>query len=348
MIKVAVVILNWNGAGYLEKFLPGVIHTTKFPGVEVIVADNDSSDSSLQLLEEKFPEVKVMKFDENYGFAGGYNQAINKIEAEYFLLLNSDVQVTVNWLNPLVETLDSDPLIAACAPKIKGYHQRDFFEYAGAAGGYIDKYGYAFCRGRIFDSVETDYGQYDQKKEIFWTTGACMLIRGPLYKLAGGLDPAYFAHFEEIDLCWRLKNRGYKFLSVPESTVFHVGGGTLPKSNPRKTYLNFRNNLITLYKNLPSEKLLPVIFSRLLLDSLSMIRFLKQGKFRDIAAIFKAHFSFYGSFGKYRRFRKEEKKFISKYNHKEIYPGSIVREFFINKKYTFISLKWLYHPHTKH
>ncbi len=347
MLKVAVVILNWNGAGYLEKFLPGVVKTTRIDGVEVFVADNNSSDASLQLLEDKFPEVKIIKLDKNYGFAEGYNRAINEIEAEYILLLNSDVQVTVNWLKPLVETLDSDPLIAACAPKVKGYHQRDFFEHAGAAGGYIDKYGYAFCRGRIFDSVETDYGQYDQRKEIFWTTGACMLIRGPLYKLAGGLDQSFFAHFEEIDLCWRLKNRGYKFISVPDSTVFHVGGGTLSRSDPRKTYLNFRNNLITLYKNLPREKLFPVIVSRLLLDSLSMFRFLKQAKFRDIAAILKAHFSFYGSIGRCRMFRKEEKKFISNYAHKEIYPGSIVRDFFLKKKYTFVSLRWLYHPNPK-
>jgi hypothetical protein len=324
-----------------------VVQTTSRPGLKLYVADNKSTDNSVSLLGKKFPEVELILLDKNYGFAEGYNRALEQIKAEYFLLLNSDVQVTVNWLDPLIQTMDSDPLIAACSPKIKSFDYRDFFEYAGAAGGYIDKYGYAFCRGRIFDSLETDYGQYDVKKEVFWTTGACMLIRGPLYKLAGGLDPDYFAHFEEIDLCWRLKNRGYKFVSVPESTVFHVGGGTLPASNPRKTYLNFRNNLITLYKNLPANRLFRVIFIRLLLDGLSMLRFLRAAKFRDIAAIFRAHFSFYSSIKKYRKYRREERKFINNYDHREIYSRSIVRDYFLRKKYTFISLKWLYHPDFK-
>lgn len=340
MLKVAVVILNWNGANYLKRFLPGVISSSDVPGVKIFVADNASSDDSLDILEKDFTEVEVLKFDKNYGFAEGYNRALSQIESEYFLLLNSDVEVSTNWLHQLIKVMDSDPLIAACAPKIKSYEMKDYFEYAGAAGGYIDKYGYAFCQGRIFDALEPDYGQYDKPREIFWATGACMFVRAPLYKLAGGFDPQFFAHFEEIDLCWRLKNRGYKLMYVPESTIFHVGGGALPRTNPRKTYLNFRNNLFALYKNLPSNRLFPVIIYRLLMDFLSMARFLKDGKFRDIAAIFRAHWSFYSSFRKYGKFRKEEKKFISKYDHKEIYPHSIVWDYFLKKKYTFLSLKW--------
>ncbi|MGC9342553.1 MAG: glycosyltransferase family 2 protein [Bacteroidales bacterium] len=342
MLKVAIVILNWNGEDYLRRFLPGLVQTTKVKGVKVYIADNASTDHSLELLEKEFPETEIIKLDKNYGFAEGYNRALSQIESEYFLLVNSDVQVTTNWLLPLINTLESDPLVAACSPKIKSYDQPHFFEYAGAAGGFIDKYGYAFCQGRIFDSVETDYGQYDKGREIFWTTGACMLIRGPLFKIVGGFDPDFFAHFEEIDLCWRLKNRGYKFKIVPESTVFHIGGGTLPPSNPWKTYLNFRNNLMCLYKNLPDEKLGNTILTRLLMDGLSVFRFLKSGKFRDISAILRAHIAFYKSLKKLRKFRAEERRFINNFEHKEIYPGSIVREFFLKKKYTFLSLKWFY------
>lgn len=342
MLKVAIVILNWNGEEYLEKFLPGVIQNSNYKGVRIYVADNASTDNSIARLETEFPEVEIIRLDRNYGFAGGYNKALTQIEAEYFLLLNSDVEVGKGWLPPLINTLDSDTLVAACAPKIKSFEQPDFFEYAGAAGGFIDRYGYAFCQGRIFDSVETDYGQYDKEREIFWTTGACMLIRGPLFKIVGGFDTSFFAHFEEIDLCWRLKNRGYKFKYVPGSTVLHVGGGTLPPSNPRKTYLNFRNNLMALYKNLPDDKLRNIIFTRLLLDGLSVLRFLGKGKFRDIAAIFRAHYFFHGNTRRLKEFRKQERKYINSYSHKEIYPGSIVREFFLRKKYTFISLKWFY------
>ncbi len=347
MLKVAVVILNWNGANYLKRFLPGVISSSDIHGVKIFVADNASSDDSLDILEKDFTEVEVLKFDKNYGFAEGYNRALSQIESEYFLLLNSDVEVSTNWLHQLIKVMDSDPLVAACAPKIKSYEMKDYFEYAGAAGGYIDKYGYAFCQGRIFDALEPDYGQYDKPREIFWTTGACMFVRAPLYKLAGGFDPQFFAHFEEIDLCWRLKNRGYKLMYVPESTIFHVGGGALPRTNPRKTYLNFRNSLFTLYKNLPSNRVFPVIVYRLFMDFLSMARFLRSGKIRDIAAIFRAHWSFYSRVRKYRKFRKQEKKFISKYDHKEIYPRSIVWDYFLRKKYTFLSLRWFVKQETK-
>ncbi|MFW5820932.1 MAG: glycosyltransferase family 2 protein [Bacteroidota bacterium] len=341
MLKVAIVILNWNGANYLKRFLPGVISSSDIPEVKVFVADNASSDDSVEMLESDFPEVEVLKFDKNYGFAEGYNRAFKQIESEYFLLLNSDVEVSTNWLDRLIGVMDSDPLIAACAPKIKSYQMKNYFEYAGAAGGFIDKYGYAFCQGRIFDALEPDYGQYDESREVFWTTGACMFVRAPLYKLVGGFDPGFFAHFEEIDLCWRLKNRGYKLMYVPESTIFHVGGGALPRTNPMKTYLNFRNSLFTLYKNLPSHRIIPVILNRLLMDFLSMLRFLRGGKIRDIFAIFRAHWAFYTHFRRYNKFRAREKKFISKYDHKEIYPRSIVWDYFVRKKYTFLSLKWL-------
>lgn len=347
MLKVAIVILNWNGSEFLSKFLPGILKYSVMEGVKVFVADNASEDDSLAVLKSNFPGVGLIELNKNYGFAEGYNRALKSLEAEYFLLLNSDVEVTPNWLKPLLQTMEKDPLIAACTPKIRDYTNRDFFEYAGAAGGFIDNFGYAFCQGRIFDSVETDYGQYDQEREVFWTSGACMLIRGPLFKLSGGLDPGFFAHFEEIDLCWRLKNRGYKLVYVPQSLVFHIGGGTLPKSNPMKTYLNFRNNLITLYKNLPDETLFRILVSRLLMDLLSGIRFLKALKFKDISAILRAHISFYRSLKTYNKFRVTERIYISNFHHKEIYPGSIVREYFLRKKYTFLALKWFVRPVVK-
>jgi len=234
MLKLAVVILNWNGRAFLERYLPSVIRYSKRNGVKVFVADNGSDDDSVAYLKIAFPEAGIIQLDRNYGFAEGYNRALTQLEAEYFVLLNSDVEVTEGWLDPLIDVLDANPLIAACVPKILSDERRDLFEYAGAAGGFIDKYGYPFCQGRIFDSLETDYGQYDKSREIFWASGACMAVRGPLYKLAGGLDAEFFAHMEEIDLCWRLKNRGYQIVYVPESLVYHLGGGTLPQGNPKK------------------------------------------------------------------------------------------------------------------
>ncbi|HYW96560.1 MAG TPA: glycosyltransferase family 2 protein [Bacteroidales bacterium] len=340
MLKAAVVILNWNGERFLRKFLPGVITNTEAPGIEVVVADNGSTDGSVAYLEETFPGLRVLKFETNYGFAEGYNLAFSSLEAEYFVLLNSDVEVSKGWIDPLIRAMDNDKLVASVMPKIRAYELDGYFEYAGAAGGFIDASGYPFCRGRIFDSLEADYGQYDSSMEVFWTTGACMMVRGPLYKIVGGLDPFFFAHFEEIDLCWRLKNRGYKHLVIPESVVYHVGGGTLPTSNPWKTYLNFRNSLFMLYKNLPAESLPATIFKRLLLDGLSVIRFLLGAKFRDVWSILSAHVSFYRHFRKYKAFRKEEHRFISRNSHAEMYDGSIVVDYFLRKKYTFLSLKW--------
>ena len=340
MIRIAVVLLNWNGKHLLEEFLPYVIKHSDMAGVSIFVADNGSADDSVSFIENKFPTVKTILLDRNYGFAEGYNRALNQIEAEYFVLLNTDVKVSERWLNPLLNILDSDHLVAACMPKIRSFHQPDFFEYAGAAGGFIDKYGYPFCQGRIFDSLESDFGQYDSPKEIFWATGACLMVRASLFRILGGFEPGFFAHMEEIDLCWRLKNRGYKIMISPESIVYHVGGGTLPQSNPHKTYLNFRNNLFMVYRNLPSKKLVSVLIIRILMDFLSVFRFLMKGSFRDIIAIFKAHLDFYKGLKYCRDFRRNERKFITGYFHRQIYYKSIVMEYFLRRKYTFKSLKW--------
>jgi GT2 family glycosyltransferase len=342
MLKAAIVILNWNGKEFLERFLPSVIRHSKLDRVKVIVADNGSDDDSVALLKSSFPEVDIISLDKNYGFAEGYNRALSQLEAEYFVLLNSDVEVTAGWLKPMIELLDKNPLAAACMPRIMSADRRDLFEYAGAAGGFIDRFGYPFCQGRIFNSVETDYGQYNKSRDIFWASGACMLVRGPLYKITGGLDKDFFAHMEEIDLCWRLKNRGYRIMYEPASVVYHLGGGTLPQGNPRKTFLNFRNNLFLLYKNLPQESLRRILFTRMVLDSLSALRFLLKGSGGEFLAVFRAHMQFYKGYPKYRQFRKNEKQFITRSEHREIYPGSIVKEYFVKKNFTFQSLHWIY------
>ena len=340
MHKIAIVILNWNGKDFLKEYLPSVIEHSKLEGVKVIVADNGSTDDSVSFMKRRFPDTQIILLDKNYGFAHGYNLALSKIEAEYFILLNSDVRVSEGWLTPLIRTMNSDNLIAACMPKIRDINHPDFFEHAGAAGGYIDKHGYIFCKGRIFDSIENDFGQYDNSSEIFWATGACLMVRGPLFKILGGFDTRFFAHMEEIDLCWRLKNRGYKIMIAPESVVYHVGGGTLPKENPQKTYLNFRNNLLLLLKNLHPDYIGSILITRIFMDFLSGFRFLFKGAFKDIFAIIKAHFSFYNAIKYCKDFRRKEVRFILGYNHKQIYPNSIVADYYVRKKYTFNSLKW--------
>lgn len=248
MNKVSVVILNWNGAEMLRRFLPSVLAGSAGEGIEVCVADNGSSDDSCRMLEQEFPAVRLIRLDRNYGFADGYNKAFEQVDAEYAVLLNSDVEVSPGWLTPMVEYMDLHPDVAACQPKLLDWKQKDRFEYAGAAGGFIDRYGYPFCRGRIFEVVEKDEGQYDAPISVFWATGAALFVRLDKYREVGGLDGRFFAHMEEIDLCWRLRSRGYKLFCLPESKVWHVGGATLKKENPRKTFLNFRNNLLMLYK----------------------------------------------------------------------------------------------------
>ena len=251
-MKTAVVILNWNTEGFLKKFLPSLLHSVKnVEGAEVIVADNDSTDGSMVLMEELFPKVRTIVFDNNCGFTGGYNRAFKQIEAEYYLLINSDIEVSDGWLEPLVKWMDSHPECGACAPKLHSWYERDRFEYAGAAGGYIDRYGYPFCRGRIMNHLEQDMGQYDNASpEVFWASGACLMVRSSVYNMLNGLDSRFFAHMEEIDLCWRMQLAGYSVCIVPESTVYHVGGGTLPSTSPFKLFLNFRNNLLMLENNL--------------------------------------------------------------------------------------------------
>jgi len=292
MDKVAIVILNWNGAKMLEKYLPSVLRFSRDEAV-VYVADNASTDNSVELLKAHFPECRLVLLDKNWGFADGYNKALAQIDAEYYLLLNSDIEVTHHWLTPLIEYMDVHPDVAACQPKLLSVFDRDSFEYAGACGGYIDRYGYPFCRGRIFETVERDEGQYDFTADILWATGAALLVRARDYKEVGGLDGRFFAHNEEIDMCWRLRIRGRKIVCLPESCVYHVGGGTLPKSNPMKTFLNFRNNLTMLYKNLPDGELKHVMRWRWFLDYLAAWQTLILNRnFGDFKAIYRARRAF--------------------------------------------------------
>ncbi len=298
MNKVAIVILNWNGAGMLRRFLPSVIRWSSETGVKIYVADNGSTDDSLLLLRREFPQVAVVELQENYGFAEGYNQALSRIAASYYILLNSDVEVTEGWLQPMVDYLDAHPETAACQPKILSWTDKSRFEHAGAAGGFLDRYGYPFCRGRIMEATEPDKGQYDSIVPVFWATGAALFIRADEYHAAGGLDGRFFAHMEEIDLCWRLRARGKELVCIPQSTVYHLGGGTLAKENPRKTFLNFRNNLLMLYKNLPQQELAGVMAFRFFADYLAAALFLMKGEFKNGLAVYRARKA-------YRRLRRE-------------------------------------------
>lgn len=292
MNKVAVIILNWNGEKLLREYLPSVIETTDSSIADVIVADNGSTDSSVELLRKEFPQVKLLEFSENYGFAEGYNRAIKATNYPYTVLLNSDVATTEGWINVLYDYMEANPNVGACQPKIRAYTNKTHFEYAGAAGGFIDRNGYPYCRGRIFDTVEEDKGQYDEVMPIFWATGAALMVRSQLYIDAGGLDKDFFAHMEEIDLCWRILLTGSEIMAVPQSVVYHLGGGSLPASNPRKTYLNFRNNLLMLHKNLPDETRGKTLFIRRLLDTVAWAKYIATFDFKNANAILKAHNDF--------------------------------------------------------
>lgn len=331
MTKLAIVILNWNGKHWLEKFLPNVIANSLADGIEIFVADNGSDDDSVSFVKQNFAEVKILELGANYGYTGGYNRALIQIKAEYFLLLNSDIEVTHNWLTPLLKRMDENAGIGACQPKILSWHEKNMFEYAGASGGFIDKLGYPFCRGRIFDTIEEDKGQYNDAVKIFWATGACLLVRADAFFKAGMLDDEFFAHMEEIDLCWRMQNLGYEIWVEPASVVYHVGGGTLHKSNPKKTFLNFRNNLALLYKNLPSNKLFSTIFLRLILDGLAGVNFLLKGQFADIIAIIKAHFAFYGMLPYLKRKRKSMPEPLPLEKLNGISKAGIVKSYYLNK-----------------
>ena len=331
--KVAVVILNYNGKDFLRKFLPQVIERSH-EDAEIWVADNNSLDGSTEVMKEEFPNVNLLENHFNAGFAGGYNMALRQIKADYYVLLNSDIEVTPNWIKPVIELMESDEKIAACQPKIISYYDRSRFEYAGACGGFIDRYGYPFCRGRIFQELEEDKGQYDDAREVFWATGACMFVKADVYHEFGGLDDDFFAHMEEIDFCWRLKNYDYKIMVCPSSTVYHVGGGTLPKRSARKTYLNFRNNFALLYKNLPKERLFITFFVRLILDGIAAIKFLLQGGVMDFVAVIEAHAYFYKNLPKLRQKRKAlRQKHVS-----NIYKKNIVVQHYLGGKNKFSEL----------
>ena len=290
---VAVIILNWNGAKLLQQFLPSVIANTDPNLARIIVADNGSTDDSIKVLNEQFQDVEVFIFDKNYGFAGGYNKAIEMVDNKYVVLLNSDVETPERWLNPLYDFMETHPHVGAVQPKILSYKDKTKFEHAGAAGGLIDINGFPYCRGRVFNSVETDYGQYDAApSSIFWATGAAMFVRRDAYIKAGGLDNEFFAHMEEIDLCWRMQLLGYRIFAVPESKIYHLGGGSLDYKNPRKTYLNFRNNLLMMYKNLPDRTRSRKLFVRRLLDTLAWLMYVVKFDFKNAKAIFKAHRDF--------------------------------------------------------
>jgi GT2 family glycosyltransferase len=335
MNKVSVVILNFNGKNYLEKFLPNIIHYSAGEGIKVIVADNNSTDSSVEFLRQNYPHIELIILDKNYGYTGGYNKALAQIESEYYILLNSDVEVTSNWIEPVVKLMDEQKDIAAAMPKIKSYTDREYFEYAGASGGFIDKFGYPFCRGRLLFNIEKDEGQHNSIADIFWASGACYFIRSELFFKAGGFDDDFFAHMEEIDLCWRLKRMGYRIVVVPESEIYHVGGGTLPINTPRKMYLNYRNNLYLLIKNLPSDKLIPVLFSRMCLDGVSAMVYLAKFSFGFFWAVLKAHIHFDCHLRVSIQKRRQFKKQVISEKVDGIYPHSMVYNFLIRKKKVF-------------
>jgi GT2 family glycosyltransferase len=336
--KVAVVILNWNGKKYLQNFLPSVISNSKSEDITLWVADNGSIDDSVHFLETNYPEIHIIKLDKNYGFAGGYNKALEQIDAEYYVILNSDVEVTPNWIEPIISYLDNNQDVAAIQPKILSYQDKTQFEYAGAAGGFIDKYGYPFCRGRILDTFEKDNNQYNEIANIFWATGACLFIRANIFR-SQKFDADFFAHMEEIDLCWRINNQNQKIQYFPSVTVFHVGGGTLPNTNPFKLYLNYRNNLLLLYKNLPRKNYRRIIITRMLLDGLSGLIYVLKFQFSNFAAVLKAHLSFYKLIYKFKDKRKSLE--INNIEHEKIiYKKSIVFDYFIRKKRIFTQLNF--------
>jgi hypothetical protein len=330
--RVAVVILAWNGKNYLEKFLPSVVAST-YPNLEIFVADNNSTDSTANYIRQHWPKLKLICLERNEGFAAGYNYALAQMKADYFVLLNQDVEVVPGWIEPIIALMEKDSLIAAAQPKLLDFRQKEKFEYAGGAGGFMDQWGYSFCRGRLFDTTETDTGQYDDTREIFWATGAALFVRAGLFQRFGGFDGAFFAHMEEIDLCWRLKNAGYKIFCVCDSTAYHVGGGSLPMGNPKKTFLNFRNNLILILKNMAAREAWWRFPLRLALDQLAAIRALTSGNAADFFAILKAQCLVLFHLCKWLRHRKIAEKAVNENrigprNPAGIFYGSVVRYYF--------------------
>lgn len=333
-LKVAVVILGWNGKKFLEQFLPSVTAHTSSQLCEIIVADNCSADGSVEFVKKNYPGIRVIQNTVNEGYARGYNEALKQVTAKYYVLLNQDIEVTAHWVERVIDAMERDETIAAAQPKLRYYYERNYFEYAGACGGYLDKYGYAFCRGRMFDTMEKDEGQYDDAKEIFWATGACLFVRSEVFWQAGALDNDFFAHQEEIDLCWRIKNKGYKIVCIPSAVVYHVVGGSLPQESPHKTFLNFRNNLMTMFKNLHASEVIWKIFVvRLALDGIAAIySVVKNRNFNDLTAILKAHFAFYAAIPKLIRKRKQ----IPHPSSVHLTQVSVVWQYFVKgkKKYS--------------
>lgn len=335
--KVAVVIIHWNRRALLEQFLPSVCNST-YPNLEIVLADNHSTDDSVAYVREHFPSVTIVQNDANYGYAGGYNKALKKVQADYYVLLNNDIEVTPNWIQPLVDVFEQHPTCGAVQPKLMDYTNRSLFEYAGASGGYMDFLGYVFCRGRLFDHIEADQGQYDLMQKVFWATGACLAVRADVFHQSGGFEEHFFAHMEEVDLCWRFQLMGYDIMVQPASIVYHLGGGTLDKMNARKTFLNFRNNLIMLTKNLPIATLLWLIPVRSFLDLLSSIFFISTGNFKHSAAIHKAHAAYFFNIGKWWKLRTSRNVSLSDGQLKGIYQNSIVLNYFAQGKRTFSEL----------
>ncbi len=333
MKQVSIVILNWNGREFLRKFLPKVIETSH-DQAEIIIADNASIDSSVEFLEKNYPDIRIIQNLTNGGFAKGYNDALAKIPSKYYILLNSDIEVTPGWIEPVIRMMEADRRIVACQPKILSYYNREYFEYAGAAGGFVDKFGYPFCRGRLFQSLEKDEGQYNEPAEIFWASGACMFVRADLYHRFGGFDNDFFAHMEEIDFCWRLKNAGYKVMYCPGSVVYHVGGGTLPKKSSLKTFLNFRNNLTLIFKNIPSEQMPVVFFTRWILDWVAALKFLSNGDARDFLAVLRAQNAIIRSF----RRQLVKRRRISQSAVSGMYRRNLVLEYYLRRKKKFSDL----------
>ena len=332
MIKTSVVILNWNGAKLLQQFLPTVLVHTQTEDCEVVVADNNSSDNSVQVMKQHFPHVKLIQLDKNYGFAEGYNRALQQIHSKYVVLLNSDVETSPNWLKPMLEHLERNPETVAVQPKILSYADKTKFEYAGAAGGFIDRYGYPYCRGRILHVLEEDRGQYDQPLQVFWASGACLCMRRADYMEAGGLDDDFFAHMEEIDLCWRLLARGKKIVCLPQSTVYHVGGASLDSESPRKVHLNFRNNLLMIYKNAPLIKLVEILIVRMVLDTAAAAHFLVQRKWKHAEAVANAYSDFFKMRPTFKHKRKENMQKSVQTNIAQQYKGSMLYEFYFKKR----------------
>ncbi len=339
MSEVAIVILNWNGLEFLKKFLGTVIRYSMNPSTGIYIADNGSTDDSVNWILKNHREVKVIRFDTNHGFARGYNLALEQIDAKYFLLLNSDIEVSEGWLDPLIKHMDENPDSAGCQPKILSWFRKDHFEYAGGSGGYIDRLGYPFCRGRIFNRIEKDNGQYNDIVRVFWASGACMMIRADAWRKCGGFDSSFFAHMEEIDLCWRLNSAGYSLECIPSSFVYHVGGGTLSYDSPYKTYLNFRNSLFMLYKNLNESDLKKVMFLRRTLDGIAALMFLFRGRFKSFLSVWRAHIDYYKSLPELKVKRTETQKCSTELYFAPVLNKSIVFEFYARGRKTFDSLR---------